>query len=168
MESDDMAKVIIYIPFDRATTPLLRDVEPLMGNALDMPASWNFTEKRVVFLNEENLPANQVAHGDTLLVNAHGGESDTDIEDVPNRTMTETDLFRKMDLLQASRAATVIFFCCYSAKSGLAESYKTLHSLQTVYGSKGKCSGGQLFTSTRRTIKTAAWADPDEHLVEMQ
>jgi hypothetical protein len=164
-----MAKVIIYIPFNQATTPLKTDLEFLIGNTLEMPRNSNFISVQVVFLDQEQIAANQVAHGDTLLVNAHGAPSDTDIGDNDGGNITQTNLFQKMTTLQAAaQAETVIFFCCYSATNGLAQSYKTQHNVQTVYGSEKQCSGGQLFTSTRKSVKSAVWETPAEYLVEMQ
>lgn len=172
-----MPDLVIYVPFARTTDSDLKTIlTPLISGpppqALAITDRSGFDNVQVVFQGEEN---GQVAQGDTLVVNAHGGDGNyLDLDDNSGGTIQPANLWNPMTALGAAQAVSVIFYCCFSAEQGhVARLYKANNPNQNVYGSAVACTGPDFFTSRGGrnnrpiTIHSAVWQNPGESLTEM-
>jgi hypothetical protein len=146
-----MPNLYIYVPFPRATKSDIKSILEPLGADADTPqlkaVNGLINAVTVIFWGEEHNI--RVQSGDTLLVNAHGGDGNyTNLCDNSGGEIAVAQLMQRLTAIGAPAAKEVIFYCCYSAQANhIAKLYKASHANQTVYGSPTACAGSDLYSN---------------------
>ncbi len=169
-----MAKLVIFIPFPRKEGGDLKDIVSELEKT-EAPGVPQFFRSNCGVIPIDSIQivysdeiAAQVGKGDVLLVNAHGGSSDTKLSVKISPKIWQhvelTDLWNMLDKIGAPNASEVIFYCCFSSMNNhAAPAFRKRSKVPAVFGSPVECSGIGFFKlgrgSAKSTVERAAWVD---------